>query len=175
MRKLVLFIAMSADGYIASTDGDLSFLSVVESKGEDYGYSNFVAGVDTVIMGRKTYEKVLSFGIEFPHKNKRCIVVSDSKSGKDENVEFFSGNLNALINELKNTGKGDIYCDGGASLVFSLMKENLIDSFIVSIIPVMLGEGIRLFESGRPFMNLELEYAKSYPSGLVQLCYNRKN
>ena len=70
-RKVILYIAMSLDGYIAKENGDISWLSVVEKQGEDYWYSKFINTIDTVVMGRKTYEKILSFGIEFPHKDKK--------------------------------------------------------------------------------------------------------
>jgi dihydrofolate reductase len=102
-RQLVLYIAMSLDGYIAKDEDNLDFLSVVETPGEDYGYASFQKEVDTVIWGRKTYDKVLSFGIEFPHKDKRCIVLSGTKQGRDENVEFYNGPVEELIGTLKKT------------------------------------------------------------------------
>ena len=71
-RKIILYIAVSIDGYIAGPEDNLDFLSIVESPPEDYGYSNFVSTIDTVVMGRKTYDKVLGFGIEFPHKGREC-------------------------------------------------------------------------------------------------------
>jgi Dihydrofolate reductase len=75
-RQLILHIATTLDGYIAKEDGDISFLTIVESPGEYYGYSEFIKTIDTVIMGRKTYDKVLSFGGEFPHRDKKCYVLS---------------------------------------------------------------------------------------------------
>lgn len=75
-RKVILYIAMSLDGYIATENNELDWLSIVEVQDEDYGYEKFVKSVDTVIMGRKTYDKVLSCGVDFPHKRRRCYVVS---------------------------------------------------------------------------------------------------
>ena len=79
MRKVIVYIAQSLDGFIAKPDGDIQWLSIVEKEGEDYGYNAFVESVDTVFMGRKTYEKVLSFGIEFPHKGRKCYVLTSQQ------------------------------------------------------------------------------------------------
>src|SRR4051812_24677761 len=92
-RLVILYIAMSVDGYIAGENGDISWLSTVEIPGEDYGYGEFIKTVDTVIMGRKTYEKVLSFGIGFPHADKKCYVISRERKGVEENVTFYNGSL----------------------------------------------------------------------------------
>ena len=100
-RKVVLYIAQSLDGFIATEDHDISWLSIVEQEGEDYGYEAFVDTVDTVFMGRRTYEKVLSFGVEFPHKGRKCYVLSASRKGSDENVTFFRGDLKALVEDIK--------------------------------------------------------------------------
>lgn len=174
-RKLILYIATSLDGYIATKEGDISWLSIVEVAGEDYGYQKFVDSVDTVIMGRKTYDKVLSFGIEFPHKDKVCFVLSNSKHGKDDNVTFYSGSIPKLILNLKNQPGKDIYCDGGAETVLELLKANLIDQFVISVIPVILGDGIRLFQAFESEKTrLDLIEVKTFESGLVQLWYKRK-
>ena len=170
-RKVVLFIAMSLDGYIAREDGDLEWLSVVEDQTEDYGYSNFINTVDTVIMGRKTYEKVLSFGIDFPHKNKTCFVISKTHQGKDENVTFMNGNLFDFIFSLKKMPGKNIYLDGGSELVFEFLKHHLIDEMIISVIPVLLGGGIPLFKKGNVPYSLKLIKSTSFKSGLVQLYY----
>jgi dihydrofolate reductase len=173
-RPLTLFIAMSLDGYIAGPDDDLSFLSMVELPGEDYGYEAFTETVDTVIMGRKTYDKVRSFGIEFPHRDRKCYVFSNSRSGSDDHVEFYSGSPENLIRRLKEEkGKG-IYCDGGARLAQQLIRLDMMDKYVISIIPVLLGKGVKLFEEHPEMLKLHLEYVKSFPSGLVQLCYSRR-
>ena len=172
-RRVILFIAMSVDGYIAREDGDIEFLSSMEAPGEDYGYGEFVKTVDTVIMGRKTYDKVMSFGIEFPHRGRKCYVLSRTRTGVDENVEFYDGDIRMLIGELRSTQGLDIFIDGGSEVVFELMQRNLIDRYIVSIIPTLVGKGIPLFRNGRPEQKLTLVRSQSYPSGLVQLWYDR--
>lgn len=174
-RKLVLYIAMSLDGYIAGENDDISWLSTVEEEGQDYGYHDFIKTVDTVIMGRKTYDKVLSFGIEFPHKDRKCYVLSKSRTGSDDNVEYWNGNVSDLLNHIRQSAGANIFCDGGSEVVFELMKHHLIDQYVISIIPVMLGKGIALFKPGRETEKLTLTKSLSFPKGLVQLCYDRKS
>lgn len=171
MRQVILYIACSLDGYIAKPDGDLGWLSMVEAPPEDYGYAAFTQTIDTVIMGRKTYEKVLSFGIPWPHSGRTCYVLSKTKTGSDENVAFYGGDLGQLITSLRQQEGGHIYCDGGGEVVWSLLQGGLADRYIVSIIPVLLGDGIRLFKPGFPQQALRLTSSQAYPSGLVQLSY----
>jgi dihydrofolate reductase len=172
MRKIILYIAMSLDGYIAGKDDNIDFLSTVDIPGEDFGYLSFQKEIDTLIWGRKTYDKLLSFGIEFPHKDKKCYVFSASRTGSDENVTYFS-DLDELVNELQKEEGKNIYCDDGGELVYELLKRSLIDTLIVSVIPYLVGEGIRLFRDGRPSQALEFKKSITFPSGLVQLWYNK--
>lgn len=173
-REVVLYIAQSLDGYIATESGGLEWLDLVAAEGEDYGYNEFVATVDTVIIGRKTYDKVMSFGIEFPHKGRSTHVVSRTLSGTTEDVSFYNGDISKLITEIRQSPGKHIYVDGGSELVLEMLKNDLVDRFIISIIPVMLGNGIRLFQSGFSQLNISLVDCVKYPSGLVQLHYSRK-
>ena len=172
-RKVILYIAMSLDGFIATENNELDWLSIVESPNEDYGYEKFIQSVDTVIMGRKTYDKVLSFGVEFPHKGRKCCVISRTRDGVDENVEYYSGDIKNLIEDLKNIEGNNLFIDGGAEIVNELLKLNMIDEFIISIIPIFLGSGIRLFKDGRLRQRLNLKSTKEFKSGLVQLWYTK--
>jgi dihydrofolate reductase len=172
-RKVVLYIAMSLDGYIAKHDDNIDFLSVVESPGEDYGYSEFLGEVDTVIWGRRTFDKVLTLGDTFLHKDKNVYVISKSRTGNKDHVTY-RNDVVALIKELLATEGKNIYCDGGAEIVFELLKHRLLDRLIVSVIPYLLGDGIRLFKDQRPEEQLHFKRSISYPSGLVQLCYDVK-
>ncbi|UZR96944.1 dihydrofolate reductase family protein [Chondrinema litorale] len=170
-RKLILYIAMSLDGYIAKKDSNIDFLSMVEVPNEDYGYHAFQYQVDTVIWGRKTFDKVLSFGIDIPHKDKNVYVISKSQTGTKEHVVYHN-NVVELIKKLKTKEGKDIYCDGGGEIVFELLKNSLIDRLIISVIPHLLGNGIPLFKDGRPEQNIKYKQSISYPSGLVQLWYD---
>jgi dihydrofolate reductase len=171
MRKVILYIAQSLDGFIAGEDGDISWLSIVETPGEDYGYGDFIKTVDTVIMGRKTYDKVLSFWTGFPHRDRKCYVVSSTRKGRDENAEFYSGKIGELIESLKKEEGGNIFIDGGAEVVRELREENRIDEYVISILPVFIGKGVRLFADTERKADLELLECRRYDSGLVQLKY----
>ena len=115
-RKLVLFIAASLDGYIATAGGDISFLSVVEEEGEDYGYKEFLMTIDTVVIGRKTYDKVISTGFEYPHTDKEVYIITRSSGVKKGIFKYYSGDLKELILKLKDTPGKNIFCDGGQKL-----------------------------------------------------------
>jgi dihydrofolate reductase len=170
-RKLILYIAMSLDGFIAKKDDNIDFLSIVETPNEDFGYSDFLNNIDTVIWGRKTFDKVLSFGNSVPHKDKKVYVISKTKKGHEEHAEY-ANNVVDLVKSLKEAEGKDIYCDGGAEIVFQLLNNRLLDRIIVSIIPHLLGDGIRLFKDLNIEQHLQLKRSINYPSGLVQLWYD---
>lgn len=172
-RKVILYIAMSLDGFIAKPDEDISFLKQVEQEGEDYGYSGFLKSVDTIILGRKTYDKILSMGNELPYGDREVYVLSRSQNPDSGTIQFYSGSLPDLIFRLKSQEGKNIYCDGGAKTVQRLLEEDLIDEFIISIIPVLLGDGIRLFNKNFQEQKLQLLSSKSFEKGLVQLHYIR--
>ncbi|MEY3499959.1 MAG: dihydrofolate reductase family protein [Bacteroidota bacterium] len=173
-RKVILYIAMSLDGYIATKDNSIDFLSMIEQEGEDYGYNNFVKSVDAVIIGRKTYEKVIAMGYEYPHKDKDVYILTRTAKPSIGNFKFYTDDLSRLVNDLKSQPGKNIYCDGGAEIANELMKNNLVDEFIISVIPILLGDGIKLFKDGRPAQRLELISSKYYDKGLTQLHYNRE-
>lgn len=171
LRKVILFIAVSLDGYIARKDGSLDWLLPFQSSHEDYGYADFMKTVDTVIMGRKTYDAVASMGYEFPHEEKQCFIVTRSPVSPKKHLIFFDKGLIPLVNELQNHNGKSIFVDGGAEIVNELMKHHLFDEYIISVIPRLLGDGIRLFNDARPQEGIYLIQSKSYPNGLVQLHY----
>lgn len=170
-RKVILYIAVSLDGYIAKPNDDLSFLSIVEQEGEDYGYADFISNIDTVIVGRRTYSWVMLKVPDFPHSDKNTYIITRTPRSPVETTRFYTGNLSQLILNLKKNKGKNIYIDGGAEIVNELLKDSLIDEFIISIIPVLLGNGIRLFKDGRPGQNLKLISSKKFDKGLVQLHY----
>jgi len=171
-RKVILFIAASLDGYIATQDEDLSFLSIVQREGEDYGYEEFIRNVDTVIMGRKTYDWIMKEVKDYPHPDKDSYIITRTPRPDQGRIRYYTGNMRDLIRHLKLDDKGkNIFVDGGAEVIDVLLKENLIDEFIISIIPILLGDGIRLFKDNRPELQLTLVQSKCYETGLVQLHY----
>jgi len=170
-RKVILYIAMSLDGYIATPDNGLEFLSLVEEKDQDYSYKDFVNTVDTVIVGRKSYDKVLSMGLEYPHTDKELYIITRTPRPTVGSTTFYTGDLNELVSGLKRKDGKDIYVDGGAEIANEMLSENLIDEFYISVIPILLGNGISLFNNSRPQVRLKLISTKTYNKGLVQLHY----
>lgn len=176
MRKLSLFIATSLDGYIAKPNDDLSFLRLVEKEGEDYGYAEFTANIDTIILGRKTYDYVLrEIGSSHYDNGQRDVyVITKTERPGIGKTTFFTGKLSDLVQRLKSESGKDIYCDGGAEIINELLKNDLIDEFVISVVPVLVGSGTRLFNDGRPEQLLELKSVKTFDTGLTQLHYRRK-
>ena len=162
---------MSLDGFIAGPDDDLSFLSSVEQEGEDYGYARFCETVDTIIIGRKSFEKVITMCGQYPHIDKQVYVITRTPQPSKNNIHFFSGDLKKLVQELKSTGSKNIYCDGGAEIARLLFNLGLIDELILSVIPVILTSGTALFTGLSSKNPLTLIGAESFKSGLVQLHY----
>lgn len=175
MRKLSIFIATSLDGYIAKPNDDLSFLKLVEKKGEDYGYTEFTSNIDTILVGRKTYDYVLKeIGPSHYDNGQRDVyVITSTDRPSVGRTTFYTGNLKNLVQRLKSENGKNIYCDGGAEIINELLKHDLIDELIISIIPVLLGNGTRLFIDNRPEQQLEFINVKSFDTGLVQLHYKR--
>jgi dihydrofolate reductase len=176
MRYLSLFIATSLDGYIAGPDDDLSFLKAVEKEGEDYGYADFIASVDTIIIGRRTYDwvvKEIGSG-HYDNGTRDVYVVTRTTRPDVGRTKFYSGKLTELVQDLKSKPGQNIYCDGGAEVIHELLKEDLIDELTISVIPILLGDGIRLFKDSRPEQQLEVIDSKAFDTGLVQLRYRRK-
>ncbi|AZA53895.1 dihydrofolate reductase family protein [Chryseobacterium sp. G0201] len=176
MRKISLFIATSLDGYIAKPNDDLSFLKLVEKEGEDYGYAKFTDTIDTLIIGRRTYDYVLKeIGSSHYNNGKRDVyVITRTERPQEGRIIFYTGNITELVKRLKAEKGKNIYCDGGAEVINELLKHDLIDELIISVIPVLLGNGTRLFKDGRPEQILEFIEAKTFDTGLAQLHYKRK-
>jgi dihydrofolate reductase len=174
-RKLILFIATSLDGYIAKPNDDLSFLSIVHKEGENYGYSEFIDSVDTVIMGRKTYDHVMSLVQEFPHVDITTYVMTTTPRANKGKTIFYNSSLKELVIKLKSENGKNIFCDGGAQIINQLLEDQLIDEMIISIIPIILGNGIRLFNDGLSEQKLSLISSKQFDTELIQIHYKLDN
>jgi dihydrofolate reductase len=173
-RKLILYIATSLDGYIAAPNDDLSFLDAVAKEGEDYGYGEFIQTIDTVIIGRKTYDWIMAHVPEFVHADKDTYVITRTPREQIGNTRFYTGDMKELVARLKSEEGKNIFVDGGAEVVNALLLDNLIDEFVISVIPVLLGAGVRLFKDGCGQQGLELVDVKGFKTGLVQMQYRRK-
>jgi dihydrofolate reductase len=166
-----VFIATSLDGYIARSDGTFDFLSIVERPGEDYGFAEFFASVDALVIGRNTYETALAFP-EWPYAGKRCIVLTHREAPSVHGEQFFAGAPAALVEQLGLSGAQRLYVDGGA-VIRQFLAAGLIDDLTLSIVPLLLGQGVALFGQEVPEQPLVLKTSTSYESGLVQLHYAR--
>lgn len=179
MPEVILYIAASLDGYIARPDGAVDWLDEVavqeDGADEDFGYEEFYAGIGTVLMGRVTYEQLLTFDVDYPYPGTAGYVFSRTRAGhRDENVEFVDGDdIPQFIAHLRTTSDKNIWLIGGGLLVQEFLRHNLIDRFIITVMPVILGEGIPMFPPPTPQINLELVETLSFPSGMAQFTYRR--
>lgn len=176
MRKLIIYIATSLDGYIAKPNDDLSFLKLVEKEGEDYGYKEFTKTIDTIILGRRTYDWVVKEmgASHYDNGDRNVYVITRNTREPVGKTQFYTEDLTKLVQQLKAKNGKNIYCDGGSEIINELLKNDLIDEFIISVIPILLGNGTKLFKDGRPEQTLEFVSTKTFDTGLVQLHYKRK-
>ncbi len=127
MRKISLFIAMSLDGYITKPNNDLSYLKLVEKEGEDYGYAEFTSQIDTIIVGRKTYDYVIDeIGVAHYDNGQRDVyVITRTERPPSGRTIFYTGELTELVTHLKSGSGKNIYCDGGAEVINELTHTDL--------------------------------------------------
>ena len=168
-----VYIATSLDGFIARKNGDLDWLPTPTEGGEDYGYAQFMSTINAVVMGRNTFEKVLSFGGW--HYDKKVFVLSSHRieipSELSEKVEALHQPPRELIRELEQRGNRKIYLDGGVTIQ-RFLSEGLVHEMTITTIPILIGEGLPLFGQTEKDIQLQLIEAKSFPNGLVQKKYN---
>ncbi len=165
MRKTILFIASSLDGYIAKNDGNIDWLPVNCSS----GYDEFYKSVDTVIMGKKTYDQVLTFGA-YPYKDKKSYVLTrHGTQSNDEHIQFVN-NVEKLVKNLLTGTGSNIWLIGGAEIITTFMNSGFIDEIIISIIPAVLGDGIPLFTNIQKETQLQLLNTIKYDA-LIELHY----
>ncbi|AKG23537.1 dihydrofolate reductase family protein [Calothrix sp. 336/3] len=166
MSKITLFIASSLDGFIARENGEIDWLFT----DADYGYTEFYDSIDTIMMGRKTYEQILTFP-EYPYPGKTAYVFHRSPHLYNHpDVIFINQNLLDFVPNIIPNSKG-IWLVGGGEIFHEFLKLNLIDEIILSIHPIILGTGIRLFLNSPDQINLKLNASQKYDSGLVQIHY----
>lgn len=164
------FVAASLDGFIARPDGAVDWLGRVNAAGEDHGYRRFFDDVDAILVGRRTWEVVLDLGTPWPYEGKRVYVLTHATPAARHGEVFLASAPGAVLERLAADGVRRVYVDGGA-VVSSFLRAGLLDDLTVSIVPIVLGDGIRLFQEPLPERALALEGAQAYASGLVQLRY----
>ena len=168
MPRICLFIATSLDGFIADQAGGVDWLFT----DDDYGYTPFFEGIGALFMGRKTYDQVLSFG-EWPYGDKPTFVFTRQSLLHVDRlpVQFLSLQGAAQIQALCQQFDHDLWLVGGAEMIHQFRRWDLIDEYILSIHPILLGQGIPLFQSQAPRSELQLISSISFPSGLIQSTY----
>lgn len=169
--KASVFVGTSLDGFMARVDGSLDFLP--PGGGEPHGYDEFMATVDALVIGRKTYETVLAFD-PWPYGEKRVFVLTTGTPAAAPYgavVEFMSGAPNDIVSQLANRGIGHIYVDGGITIQ-RFLHAGLIDRLIVTRVPVLIGSGIPLFGVLQQDVHLKHVATRQYASGLVQSEYD---
>lgn len=171
-RRVVLSVAVSVDGYLARRDGAIDWLPRPNSSGEDYGSEALLATVDTLIMGRRTYEQILALG-DWPYRDKRTRVFSTTRSsGGPEGVEFVDCDIAAFVRELKSEpGPGGIWLVGGAEIIAAGLGGGVVDELVLTVVPVLLGDGISLFPTRGWATALRHRHTRAFPDGLVQHTY----
>lgn len=172
-----VFIATSLDGYIADENGGIDWLTNFPGpKNHDGGFAKFISGIDAIVMGRNTYEKVLSFGIEWPYTKKVFVLTHTLKNvdpSLETKVELVNGDLRALVQNLNAQGFKNLYIDGG-NVIQGFLRENLIDELIITQVPILLGKGILLFENV-PRLTLQHLSSEAFDNGMVQNHYKVSN
>jgi dihydrofolate reductase len=167
-----VFVGTSLDGFIARANGDLDFLP--PGGGEPHGYNEFIASVDAIVIGRNTFEKVLTLG-PWPYGDKRVVVLSsrpvDLSLAKGGVVEQMAGSPAEIVSQLTTTGSRHLYVDGGITIQRFLLA-GLIQRLIITRVPVLIGDGIPLFGSLPRDIQLRHVTTRHYPSGLVSSEYH---
>jgi dihydrofolate reductase len=169
---VTVFVGTSVDGFIARINGDLDFLP--EGGGEPHGYSEFIATVDAIVIGRNTFEKVLTFD-GWPYGSKRVVVLSSRPIGLSLAiggvVEQMAGPPVDIVSRLAASGANHLYVDGGITIQ-RFLAAGLVQRLIITRVPVLIGDGIPLFGILPRDVRLRHVMTRHYPSGLVQSEYH---
>lgn len=171
MRKIIYYVAVSADGYIARPDGDVGWLDRPEPIG-GYGLAAFYKTVDTVILGRKTYDVGRKLGQPVFEGVKNYVFSRRLKRPPHPEVELLKGDVASIARRLRRQKGKDIWLIGGASLVGAFLDAGQLDQIIVHTIPTLIGEGIPLVSPARREIPLTLTGVKRYSDGTLRLSYD---
>lgn len=176
MRKVVLFIAMSLDGYIADKNGNVDWLNGQSGNENNIDtYSIFIKDVDTVVMGWNTYHQIVTelSPSEWVYDNLTSYVITHRELSSTNKIIFTNKNTFDIVNELKQKQGKNIWICGGANIIQQLIKADLIDEYYISVIPTILGSGIRLFGTNLKEIKLKLVDTQTY-NGITDLIYTRR-
>lgn len=175
-RKVILYIAQSLDGFISDSKGSVNWiLGNEENYDSDYGYETFIQEVDTVILGANTYKQIINelSPDKWVYENLQSYVLTNETIKDTSNIKYVKTSIKELINKLRQENGKHIWICGGANLVNQCVKENLIDEYQITTVPVILGSGIRLFGGNSNQIRLELKDTKE-ENGLIMGIYEKK-
>lgn len=176
MGKIVLYLAVSVDGYVADAQGSVGWLGGDGSEPENFGsYLAFYETVEAVIMGWTTYHQIVTelSPSSWPYEGRPCYVVTHRSEASRDGITFWNGPLAELADKLKQEYGGNVWICGGASVAGQLLQENYIDKLWLSVIPTVLGKGVRLFPALSQELPLKLVGTERY-NGIVDLVYERR-
>ena len=173
MKEIILYIAASLDGYIADADNKIDWLTVYNGS---YGYQEFLRSVDTVLMGRKTYEEVVRMGIPNPHPDQMNFIFTRNigRWTDTDNIHFTSDDPVLLAKKLKTREGKNIFLVGGGIVIAQLLEHGLIDEIILFIVPVILGKGIPLFNEISHRAEFSTISARPFEDGMIEICLKKK-
>ena len=177
MPKIKLFIATTIDGFIARENGSLDWLNEIPNPDKlDYGYGDFLAEIDVLIMGRKTYEEILGFGVEWPYYNCKSFIVTSNINYQTntDNTVIINTLDKQLIDIIRSASEKNIWIVGGGQIITEFINNNLIDEMTLSLIPTILGKGIQLFPNSPKETKFDLVNTESFDTGVVNLTFKRK-
>ena len=176
MKKIILYIAVSLDGYIADRNGSVDWI-----KGQDDSivpedtFTPFFDSVDTVIMGKRTYDQIVTelSPNHWPYMGATTFVITHDECIETEHIRFRNASVCRLVDELRQQSGKNIWICGGAQIARQLIEKDMIDTYHIAVIPVILGGGIKLFDTTEHKFDLTLAGSKEY-NGIIELTYHRK-
>jgi dihydrofolate reductase len=170
-RKFIVYVATSADGFIARKNGSVDWLDRPQPK-DNYGMDAFYRSIDTCVMGRKTYEHAVKFGMADSYAGKKNYVLSRTlKKAASSKVSLINGDLAAFIERQRAEKGKHIWLVGGAELIASFLDASAVDEFILNLIPHIIGEGIPLISPRHRDLPLKLSASRTFTDGVVRLHY----
>lgn len=176
MSELVFYAAISADGYIAGPNGDMSWATKYLADGEDYGYVRLVGTSSAILMGRATFDFEIESGAQGPRPLPTYVLTHIPElyeAIQEENLIFTGGDIASVVEMISENHPGQLFVMGGAEVVRQLIDENLIDMMRLFVCPEDLGSGTLAFKDDTAYNNFALVAEKEYPSGIIEEVYER--
>lgn len=173
MRKISLYIAASLDGYIARPNGNIEWLvNFPNPDKNDFGYTAFIKEVETTLMGGTTFRQIADFE-EWPYPDKENFVFTRKEGSERTLVKFVTSDMVEFAKDLKAKEGGLIWLIGGGKINTIFMQNDLVDEIVLTVVPIVLGDGIPLFAKGEISKTMKLQKTEAFENGMVQLTYSK--